>query len=128
MFFCVYINNNQRKLRFREDLLYKLIYKGGSDISGTLSKLHHCIKKSYFSLILSRQTVSAGWPIIDKTKGHSPAKVNQLEAIRAGIVSGLRDGHTVKVIMSYGDFSKKTFFAMIIGSLSISRTTVERWC
>jgi hypothetical protein len=42
--------------------------QGGSDISGTLSKLHHCIKKSYFSLIFSRQNVSAGCPIIDKNK------------------------------------------------------------
>jgi hypothetical protein len=48
------------------------MYRGGSDISGTLSKLHHCIKKSYFPLILSSQTVSAGWPIIDKnTQTHS---------------------------------------------------------
>ncbi len=100
--------------------------QGGSDISGTLSKLHHCIKKSYFSLILSRQTASAGWPIIDKQNRHIPAKMNQLEAIRAGTVSGLRAGRTVKVIMSYGDFRKKRFFAMIIGSLNISRTTVGR--
>jgi hypothetical protein len=40
--------------------------------------------------------------------------MNQLEAIRAGTVCGLRAGPTVKVIMSYGDFSKKTFFAMIL--------------
>jgi hypothetical protein len=33
--------------------------QGGSDISGTLSKLHHCIKKSYFLLIISHKTVLA---------------------------------------------------------------------
>jgi hypothetical protein len=54
--------------------------------------------------------------------------MNQLEAIRAGTVSGLRAGHTVKVIMSYGDFSKKKFFAIIVGSLNKSRTTVGSWC
>ncbi len=42
--------------------------QGGSDISGTLSKLHHCFKKSHFSLILSRLTVSECWWIINKNK------------------------------------------------------------
>jgi hypothetical protein len=46
--------------------------------------------------------------------------MNLLEAIIAGTVSGLRAGRTVKVLMSCGDFSKKTFFAMINGSLNIS--------
>jgi hypothetical protein len=35
--------------------------------------------------------------------------MNQLETIKAGTVSGLHAGHTVEVIMGYGDFSKKTF-------------------
>jgi len=38
--------------------LYTCI-QGGSDISGTLSKLHRRIKKSYFFLIISHKTVSA---------------------------------------------------------------------
>jgi hypothetical protein len=42
--------------------------------------------------------------------------MNQQEATRAGTVSGLRAGRTVKEIMSYGDFSKKTYFSMINGS------------
>ncbi len=42
--------------------------QGGSDISGTLSKLHRSIKNTYFSLILSRQTVSAVFKIINKKK------------------------------------------------------------
>ncbi len=33
--------------------------QGGSDKSGTLSKLHRCIKKSYFLLIISHKTVLA---------------------------------------------------------------------
>jgi hypothetical protein len=33
--------------------------QGGSDISGTLSKLHCRIKKSYFLLIISHKTFSA---------------------------------------------------------------------
>jgi hypothetical protein len=37
----------------------KHFIQGGSDISGTLSKLHHRIKKSYFLLIISHKTVSA---------------------------------------------------------------------
>jgi hypothetical protein len=90
--------------------------QGGSDISGTLSKLHHCIKNFYFSRILLRQTVLAGCPIIHIKNRHIPAKMSQLEVIRAGIVSGLRAGRTVKVIMSNGDFSKQTLFEMIKGS------------
>jgi hypothetical protein len=61
--------------------------QGGSAISGTLSKLHHGIKKSYFLLILSRQTVYAVCRITNKTNRHIPARMNQPEAIRAGTVS-----------------------------------------
>jgi hypothetical protein len=32
--------------------------QGGSDISGTLSKLHRCVRKTYFLLFPSGQTVS----------------------------------------------------------------------
>jgi hypothetical protein len=61
----------------------------------TLSKLHHGIKKSYFLLILSHQTLFAVCRIINKTNRHIPARMNQPEAIRAGTVSGLRAGRTV---------------------------------
>jgi hypothetical protein len=36
-----------------------LYVQGGKNISGTLSKLHHRIKKSYFLLIISHKTFSA---------------------------------------------------------------------
>jgi hypothetical protein len=85
------------------------IIQGGSDISGTLSKLHRSIIKSYFSLILSRQTVSPVCRIINKTNRHILAKINQQEATRAETVFGLRAGRTSKEITSYGDFSKNTF-------------------
>jgi hypothetical protein len=39
--------------------LGNLYVQGGSDISGTLSKLHRRSKKSYFLLIISHKTVSA---------------------------------------------------------------------
>ncbi len=42
--------------------------------------------------------------------------MNQQEATRAGTGSGLGAGSTVKDIMTYGDFSKKTYFSMINGS------------
>jgi hypothetical protein len=45
-----------------------------------------------------------------KTKRHIPAKMNQQEATRAGAVSWLRAGHTVKEIMSYGHFNKNTVY------------------
>ncbi len=87
--------------------------QGGSDISGTLSKLHRSIIKSYFSLILSRQTVSPVCRIINKTNRHILAKINQQEATRAETVFGLRAGRTSKevsiTIYSYGDFRKNTF-------------------
>jgi hypothetical protein len=37
-----------------------------------------------------------------------PAKMNQQEATRAGAVSWLRAGRTVKEIMSNGDFDKNS--------------------
>ena len=55
-----------------------LLLQGGSNISGTLSKLHHCIKKSYFSLILSRQTVSADCPSQIKINRHCAADFSLL--------------------------------------------------
>ncbi len=42
--------------------------QGGSDISGTLSKLHYSIKKSSFLFILSQQTISAVCRTICKNK------------------------------------------------------------
>jgi hypothetical protein len=36
--------------------------------------------------------------------------VNQQEATKAGTVSGLRAGRTVKEIISYGDFSKHAHY------------------
>jgi hypothetical protein len=43
--------------------------------------------------------------------------MNQQEATRAGTVSGLRAGSTMTEFMIYGNFSKKTYFLMINGSL-----------
>jgi hypothetical protein len=42
--------------------------QGGSDKSGTLSKLHRRIKKSHFLLIISRKTVLALLRSKNKTK------------------------------------------------------------
>jgi hypothetical protein len=44
--------------------------------------------------------------------------MNQQEATRAGTVSGLRAGSTMTEFMSYGNFSKKTYFSMFNGSLT----------
>jgi hypothetical protein len=48
--------------------------QGGSDISGTLSKLHRCIKKSYFLLIISHKTVLALFRSVNKNKQTPPGK------------------------------------------------------
>ncbi len=57
--------------------------------------------------------------------------MNQQEATRAGTFSGLRAGSTVKEIMSYGDFSKKTYFPMINGSstnvLLVDDLLIQLW-
>ncbi len=46
--------------------------QGGSDISGTLSKLHCCIEKKKFLLIILPQTISAVcWSINESKKTHS---------------------------------------------------------
>jgi hypothetical protein len=42
----------------------------------------------------------------EKSKRDIPAKMNQQEATRAGAVSWLRAGHTLKEIMSNGKFNK----------------------
>ncbi len=66
--------------------------QGGSDISGTLSKLHCCIKKSYFLLIISHKTVLLFLEVETKLNRHVPENINQQEATRAAIVSKLRAG------------------------------------
>jgi hypothetical protein len=48
-----------KDLRIKSVLSIHDPIQGGSDISGTLSKLHHRNKKSYFLLIISHKTVSA---------------------------------------------------------------------
>jgi hypothetical protein len=45
-----------------------------SDKSGTLSKLHRCIKKSYFLLIISHKTVLALFRSGNKIKQTRPGK------------------------------------------------------
>jgi hypothetical protein len=45
-----------------------------------------------------------------KRKRRILAKMNQQEATKAGSLSVLRAGRTVKEIMSYGDFRKKTVY------------------
>ena len=88
--------------------------QGGSDISGTLSKLHRCINISYFLVILSHQTVSASCRTINKKKQKLPAKMNQQGATRAGIVSGPCAGCTENETM---ETSMRTQFTVIQGSL-----------
>jgi hypothetical protein len=105
--------NTCRKVPLQVSFLdyYILLWclQGGSDISGTLLKLHHCVKKSYFLLFplgQPSQMFAESWK---KRTRYITAKMNLQEATRAGTVSGLRAGFTVKEIMSYGDFSKNTF-------------------
>ncbi len=92
--------------------LWAIYIQRGSDISGTLSKLHRCFKKTYFLLILVLQTISAACWTINKNKrtGHIPAKTNQQGATRAGIVFGLHARRTMNETVSYGDFNKNTFY------------------
>jgi hypothetical protein len=52
-------NQGVTKRRRLSWLTNSALVQGGSDISGTLSKLHCCIKKSYFLLIISHKTVLA---------------------------------------------------------------------
>jgi hypothetical protein len=52
----------------RETSVISVIIQGGSDISGTLSKLHCHIKKLLFSKILLPQTISVVCQRINKNK------------------------------------------------------------
>jgi hypothetical protein len=51
--------------------------QGGSNISGTLSKLHRRIKKSNILLIISRKPSKLSVEAETKTNRHILAKVNQ---------------------------------------------------
>jgi hypothetical protein len=77
-----------------------LYIQGGSDKSGTLSKLHHRSKNNFFKLIFSHETVSSLFKAETKTNRYFPVYINQQEAARAVIVSRLRTGLTVEEIMS----------------------------
>jgi hypothetical protein len=57
--------------------LPKVNVQGGSDNSGTLSKPHCRIKKSYILLILSHKSSQLFVEAETKTNRHIPAKVNQ---------------------------------------------------
>jgi hypothetical protein len=62
--FCQHTKHNITNQRY----IGILCIQGGSDISGTLSKLHYSLKKSSFLLILSRQNISAVCQAISKNK------------------------------------------------------------
>jgi hypothetical protein len=51
--------------------------QGGSDKSGTLSKPHRRIKKSYILIIISHKSSQLFVEAERKTNRHIPAKVNQ---------------------------------------------------
>jgi hypothetical protein len=89
--------------------IYMLYVQGGSDISGTLSKLHRGNKKSYFLLIISRKTGLALFRSGNKKNRHIPANINQQKATRAVIVSRVRAGLTVIKMISIKT-SKGTLF------------------
>ena len=78
------------------------------------------------------QTVSAGCPIIDKNKQTHSGKDEPTGShnSRDSLCTSRRTYREsdYEGAMDYGGSSKKTFFAMINGSLNISRTTVGRWC
>ncbi len=87
--------------------------QGGSDISGTLSKPHRCIKKSYIFPIILHKPSQLCVLAETKTNRHGLAKVNRQEAPRAVIVYGLRAGWTLKEIISHEDIKKNTFKAVL---------------
>ncbi len=61
--------------------------QGGSNISGTLSKLHCRIKISPFYYLFWAKLSQLSVKAETKTNSHFPAKINQQEATRAVIVS-----------------------------------------
>jgi hypothetical protein len=58
-------------------------------------KLHLCIKKSYFLLIILLKSISAVCRRVIKKNRHIQATMNPEEATRAMLVSGLRAGRIV---------------------------------
>jgi hypothetical protein len=84
--------------------------QGGSDISGTLSKLHYSIKKSSFLSILSLQTISALCQTICKNK-QTHSGIDELAGTfkRRDFLRTSR-GRTEKQMMSYRDINKNTVY------------------
>jgi hypothetical protein len=66
------------------------LIQGGSDISGTLSKLHRRFKKQLFYSLFRAKLSQLFVEMETKTNRHVPAKINLQKAVRAIIVSRLR--------------------------------------
>jgi hypothetical protein len=82
---------------------------GGSDISGTLLKLHRRIEKSFFLLFISCSTVSALCRSGNKNKQKlSAKKMNEQESTKAVIVSWHCALWTVQEIISHEDIKNST--------------------
>jgi hypothetical protein len=83
--------------------------QGGSDISGTLSKLHHRLKKSTFLLIILRKTVSAICRSGNKNKQtHSGKNKSTRSYETCHSLQASRRGSTMRKIMNYEDIKKST--------------------
>jgi hypothetical protein len=65
--------------------------QGGSDISGTISKLHRYIKKSYFLLIILLKSISAVCRRVNKKTGTFRQDCGSGFGIRVRIQEGKND-------------------------------------
>jgi hypothetical protein len=88
--------------------------QGGSDISGTLSKLHRRIKKSTFLLIISCLTVSALCRSGNKNKQTHSGKNKSTRSYETyHSLQASRRGRTMRKIMNYEDIKKGTVLEII---------------
>jgi hypothetical protein len=86
------------------------VVQGGSDISGTLSMLHRHINKNLFFKFFFAKPSQLFAEAKINTIRHIPAQVNQQEGTRAGIVSVLCAGRTMKEIMSFRNINKSPVY------------------
>jgi hypothetical protein len=97
------------KPRFKIDVVIMII-QGGSDISGTLSKLHCHIKKLFFKTILLPQTFLAICRSINKNKKSHSGKDKSTGSYKSRYSLRTSRRTYCEEVMSYGNIKKSTSY------------------
>ncbi len=101
--------------------------QGGSDISGTLSKLHCHIKQLFFLTILLPQTFSAIFRSINKNKKTHSGKDNSTGSYKSCYSLRTSRRTYCEEVMSNGNIKKSTAYDAEKSLKNLSRWTGQIW-